>query len=118
MIENTPIAPTTYLIQSLLFYNTQHKKILSLEKSSTSKSTTCSLKSPLFNSYSFVSSKALKLKNQILKFLKMLHRACRSGDLNQIAQALNTNMSIINDKDSGVKIYIVRMDSLISCCDM
>ena len=32
----------------------------------------------------------------------MLHRACRSGDLNEITEALNCNRELINDKDAGV----------------
>ena len=32
----------------------------------------------------------------------MLHRACRSGDLNEIAEALDSNICVINDKDAGV----------------
>ena len=33
----------------------------------------------------------------------MLHRACRSGDLSEIAQALSFNLDSINNKDAGVK---------------
>jgi hypothetical protein len=33
----------------------------------------------------------------------MLHRACRSGDLDEIVEVLRSDSSLINDKDTGVK---------------